>query len=250
MEATQLVALVAAAAVAGGVDAVAGGGGLITVPALLLTGLPLPQVLGTNKGQAVFGSAAALRSFWRGGHIARARVSWLFSFGFAGALVGAWLVGQLPPALLRPLVLVLLVAVAAVLALRPRLTERPRPAPAQALPRAALIAGTIGLYDGFFGPGTGTFLIVALALWLGDSLTAASAHAKVVNFGSNLAAVLLFAAQGSVLWQIALPMAVGQALGATLGARFAMRGGDRVVRRVVLVVVAALVAKLVWDSVR
>ena len=239
--------LVAAAFVAGLVDAVAGGGGLLTVPALLLTGMPLPQVLGTNKGQAVFGVAAALTSFWRAGRIDKKRVGTLFGCGFGGALLGAWLVGQLRPEVLRPLVLALLVLVAAVLAFRPKLQDRPPPPLAQVTLRAALIAGVIGTYDGFFGPGTGTFLIMALALWLGDTLIAASAHAKVVNFASNLAAVSLFAAQGQVQWRLALPMAVGQALGATVGARWAIKRGNQLVRQVVLAVVLALAAKMAWQ---
>jgi hypothetical protein len=153
----------------------------------------------------------------------------------------------IPSRVLAPLVLVLLVAVAAFLALRRNFGAEARPAPPRPLPRTVLIALVIAFYDGFFGPGTGTFLIMAFVLWLGDRMAAASANAKVVNFASNLAALALFALSGRVLWAVALPMAASQALGATLGARLVRRGGDRFVRVVVLAVVAALALKIAWD---
>ena len=250
-----LLPLCGAAFVAGVVDAIAGGGGLVTVPALLLAGLPPDLALGTNKGQAVFGAATALWRFWRWGRIDRARLVGPFVLGFTGALAGAALLLVVPNRLLRPVVLVLLVAVAAFLALRRDFgSTAPAVEPIPPTPRArrtaAGLAWVIGAYDGFFGPGTGTFLILASVRWLGDSLAAASAHAKVVNFASNLAAVLWFGAQGLVVWPIALPMAVAQASGAALGSRLVVRGGNRLVRGVVLAVVAALCAKLAWELVR
>jgi uncharacterized membrane protein YfcA len=124
-----------------------------------------------------------------------------------------------------------------------------RISPRHAALATACIALAIGAYDGFFGPGTGTFLIVAFSSLLGDSLQRASGEAKVVNFASNLAAVVLFSVRGIVLWKIALPMAAAQALGGFLGAHLAVRRGDVLVRRVVLVVVLALVVKLGRDLV-
>jgi uncharacterized membrane protein YfcA len=119
-----------------------------------------------------------------------------------------------------------------------------RPAAAWIWAVAAVIALTLGSYDGFFGPGTGTFLIIAFVTTLRLSLQQASANAKVVNFASNLAAMALFAARGLVLWKISIPMALGQFAGGTVGAQLAVKGGDRLVRRVVLGVVIALVARL------
>lgn len=242
------------ALVAGAVDAIAGGGGLLTLPALLAAGLPPDLALGTNKGQSVFGSGAALWRYARAGlvHGRMSRVT--FPAGFAGSLAGAALVAAIPPAVLRPVVLVLLVAVAVALALRPAApasaASRGAMARARPLGVAAAVAAAIGAYDGFFGPGTGTFLLFAWVLLLGVSLQEATADAKVVNFASNLAAVLLFGSRGLVVWAVALPMAAGQFAGATLGAHAAVRGGDRVVRWVVLAVVAALVAKLGADLLR
>jgi uncharacterized membrane protein YfcA len=248
--------LVVAALVAGVIDAIAGGGGLITLPALLAgtSGLPTVVALGTNKGQSVFGSGSALVAFWRAGSLDRGRARVTFPLGLVGSVAGAALVMVLPPAVLRPVVLALLVAAAAFLALRrPKAgagaaEKRAIPA-ARARAIAAAIALVMGAYDGFFGPGVGTFLIVAFVGLLGEPLHRASGDAKVVNFASNLAAVAAFASRGAIIWRIALPMAAAQLVGGTIGAQIAVRGGERVVRRVVLVVVAGLVAKLAWDMV-
>lgn len=247
--ALQIGLLCAAALTAGMVDAIAGGGGLISLPALLSTGLPPHVALGTNKGQSVFGAFAALVRFWRAGLIRRELAAVTFPLGLVGALLGAGLVLLLRPEVLKPVVLVLLVVVAVFLALRrgPPPGVRPEPPLARMRALGAVIALLIGVYDGFFGPGTGTFLIIAFSGLLGHGLTRASADAKVVNFATNLAAVALFSWRGLVLWHVALPMALAQFTGAWVGAHFAVRGGDRLVRRVVLVVVVALVLKLGRD---
>ncbi|MEI8257484.1 MAG: TSUP family transporter, partial [Deltaproteobacteria bacterium] len=211
-------------------------------------GLPPHIALGTNKGQSVWGSGAATAAFWRAGSLDRKRARFTFPLGFVGSWLGAEAVLHVPSATLRPLVLVLLVAVAAFLTFRGNTPARAEPlAGPQADLRAAVLAITVGAYDGFFGPGTGTFLIIGYVLLLGSSMTRASGDAKVVNFASNLAAVIRFGLRGTVLWQIALPMAVGQFAGGWLGAHLAVKGGDKVVRRVVLGVVAALVVKLARD---
>jgi len=250
MPTPQTVGVLALVAVAAGtVDAIGGGGGLLTVPALLAVGLPPQLALGTNKGQSVFGSLAALANFARAGLVSWKRVRWTMPLGFVGALLGATVVLRLRPEVLRPLVLGLLLAAGAFLAL-----ARPKEGTAQvtrvAQGLAALLALGVGFYDGFFGPGTGTLLVVGFAALLSLPLRRASAEAKAVNAASNLAAMPLFAAKGAVLWQLALPMALGQLLGGWLGAHLAIRGGDRLVRFVVLAVVLALVAKLTSDTFR
>ncbi|MBF5045097.1 TSUP family transporter [Aggregicoccus sp. 17bor-14] len=245
----QLLLLCFAALCAGIVDAIAGGGGLITLPVLLSTGLPPHLALGTNKGQSVFGSFAALVRFSRGGMVDGGLARWTFPLGLVGSLLGAALVLALKPEVLKPLVLVLLIAVAVFLTFRraPPPGGHPQPPRQRLLAIGALVALAIGAYDGFFGPGTGTFLIIAFSGLLGRTLSRASADAKVVNFASNLAAVGLFASRGVVLWQYALPMAAAQFTGAWIGAHLAVRGGDRFVRIVVLGVVLALVLKLGHD---
>jgi uncharacterized membrane protein YfcA len=245
-ETLGLLALVAL--VAGMIDAIAGGGGLLTFPALIAVGLPPHIALGTNKGQSVFGSSVSLATFARAGKVSKRRAMAAFPAGFGGALVGARLVLFVPPTVLRPVVMVLLVMVAAFLAFRKRgaISKARVPERFHVL-ASGLVGFVMGAYDGFFGPGTGTFLIIAGVALLGESLTEATANAKVVNFASNLASVVLFAIKGVILWKVSFSMAVGQLLGSVLGARVAMRGGERVIRFVVLAVVSALVIRLGWD---
>jgi uncharacterized membrane protein YfcA len=244
----QLCLLLLAALGGGVVDAIAGGGGLIVLPALLAVGVPPQLALGTNKGQGVFGTCAALIRFARAGMVDWRRARATFPAALAGAAMGALLVLVLSSAVLRPLVLVLLVLVAVALALRPATPpQRAARPPRHDLAIAAAIAFGLAAYDGFFGPGTGTFLIFAFVFFFSAPMAHASADAKVVNVASNLAALVTFAWRGAVLWKIALPMAAAQFAGGTLGAHLAVRGGDRRVRKVVLAVVLALVVKLGYD---
>lgn len=241
-----LALLVLAAFGAGFVDAIAGGGGLLTVPALLSAHLPAHLALGTNKGQASFGAVSSAASFWRRDGIDRERAPLTFACGFFGALSGAWLLLSLRPEPLRPVVIVLLVLAAAIVLVRPR-AARAGIAESKRLVATVGACFVLGAYDGFFGPGVGTMLIVAFTLIHGESATRASGNAKVVNLASNLASLGVFTVKGTVLWGIALPMAAGNALGAAAGSRAALRRGDRFVRAVMLVVVAALVVKLFVD---
>jgi uncharacterized membrane protein YfcA len=232
---------------AGVIDAIAGGGGLITFPALLTSGLPAHVALGTNKGQSVFGSAAALLRYARAGLVDREQAKATFPAGFIGALAGAALVLLFPPSVLRPVVLVMLVGAAAFVAQLRDVAPRSAVPSDKARLLATAIALVIGTYDGFFGPGCGTFLFVAFVGLLGATVARATADAKVVNFASNLASVIVFSIRGVVVWKLALPMAAGQALGAWTGAHMAVKVGPPLIRRVVLLVVLALVARLGYD---
>ena len=243
-----IVLLALAAFFAGTVDAIAGGGGLVTVPALLASGLDTRLVYGTNKGQSVWGSGAALFAYWRAGQVDTRQALFAFPLGLVGAALGALLVLQIDKDALRPIAIVLLIAASVVFVIK----KPTRDTTDRALDRpwvAAALAFVIGAYDGFFGPGTGTFLIVGFVALCGKSLTHATADAKVVNFASNLASLVTFAASGTVVWSIALPMAAGQLLGGVLGARLAIKGGSRLIRVVVVVVTGALVLRLVLQLV-
>jgi uncharacterized membrane protein YfcA len=240
------------ALIAGTLDAIAGGGGLITVPALL--SLPSLRnqphlVLGTNKGQSVFGSGASLARFHGGGLVDRSRALPAFLLGLAGSFLGARLTLAISPDQLKPIVVTIVALAALYITFRRRggpkhVARRPHPR------LAAASAFLIGGYDGFIGPGTGTFLIIAFVALLGDSLARASANAKVVNFASNLAALGIFAWNGKILWAYALPMAAAQLAGGSLGAHFAVRVGDRLVRQAVFLVSLSLLVKVVYDLVR
>ncbi len=245
-----ILALTAVAATAGLVDAIAGGGGVLTVPALLAAGLPPHLALGTNKGCSTWGTAAATVTFARKGRLRARRAMLGFAAGGVGALLGARLQLAFDNDALRPIVLVLLVVVAIALALKRAPAGASPTARARPVVLASAIALALGVYDGFFGPGTGTFLIVAEVTFLHATLSEATADAKPVNLGSNVVSLATFALSGTVLWRVAIPMALGTVLGGALGARIVMKGGDRLVRLVVIGVALLLVAKLSVDLVR
>jgi uncharacterized membrane protein YfcA len=234
---------------AGTVDAIAGGGGLITLPALLMAGLPPHVALGTNKGQSVWGSGAALVAFWRAKRIDKRQAAFAFPLGLLGAFLGAQIVLLVDRDALRPVVIAMLIGAAVLLVIKKPARDEDASAEKRTryLVLAAILAFLIGGYDGFFGPGTGTFLIVGFVALCGKSLTNATADAKVVNFASNLASCIAFGIAGTIAWAVALPMAAGQLAGGIVGARLAIKGGAKLIRIMVLVVSGALVAKLAWD---
>ncbi len=243
-----IAALAGVSFLAGFVDAIAGGGGLLTLPALLAAGLPPHAALATNKGQAAFGAVSSATSFWmKDGVDRRPRAPVGFITALIGSVVGAIVVLHVDPKPLKPIIVGLLV-VAALFVLWPKKRRDVSP---HAVSRwmTAPVGLALGFYDGFFGPGVGSLLIVAFVLVYGDALTRASGNAKIANLGSNVGALALFAASGAVRFGIALPMAASNAVGAFLGARVAIRRGDGFVRVVVLVVVSALLAKVTWDIV-
>jgi len=240
------VLLVIVAGAAGFVDAIAGGGGLLTLPALLIAGLPPHLAMGTNKGQSVFGSGTALIRYAHSPLLDRTRVIEGFPSALVAGAIGTVMVMQVPPKALSVVVMVLLVAVAIFMIVR-----KPAPGGQGRIRRAwwvaAIVAAVIAGYDGFFGPGTGTFLIMAyVALWH-DPLDAASANAKVVNFGSNLSSVIVFGLGGLVAWKVAVPMAVAQIIGGYAGAHLTVRRGQGLVRWLVVAVSLALVIRMAWQ---
>lgn len=253
MEAVFVV-LGAAAFVAGLVDAVVGGGGLIQIPALF-SAFPssLPATLfGTNKLASVVGTCSAAIQYAR-----RVAIPWRVALpGAAAAFVGAWFgakaVAYLSPAVLRPLILVLLVLVAAYTFVRKDFGTAPGALPVGANPalRAISIGGVIGFYDGFFGPGTGSFLIFLFVRWLHMDFLGASVTAKIVNVSTNVAAIGFFALNVDLLWKIAGVMALCNLSGALVGSGLALRHGAPFVRRLFLVVVCALIGKMLYDLLR
>jgi uncharacterized membrane protein YfcA len=243
--------LCAFAFLAGFIDAVAGGGGLVQVPALfvLMPGVPAATLLGTNKFASIWGTLLATYQYSR-----QVPMEWRATLPTcAAALVfgylGAQVVAIVPTGFLRPLVLVLLVAVLAYTLIRkdlgalhaPRLTHRAQ------LWVGLATGAVIGFYDGFFGPGTGSFLIIAFVGLFGFSFLAASASAKVVNVITNGAALAFFTTHGHVLYAVAVPMALCNVAGSWVGTRLALRLGSRFVRIVFVVVVSALIARYAWD---
>ena len=244
----QVALLCGAALIGGTVDAISGGGGLFTVPVLLAVGLPPHMVLGTNKGQSTFGSFAATLRYRHAGMIDRRTAAISFPLAVVGSISGAALALYLKPGVLRPIVMVLLILAALLIAsgrIRPR--EGAAPTGLGSARLIAAIALALGAYDGFFGPGAGTFIIAAYVMLLHLPLSRATAEAKVLNFASNFTAMVLFASRGAVLWSVAIPMALAQLVGGFLGAHMVVRGGDRYVRGAVLVVAIAVVAWIAKD---
>lgn len=238
--------LFAAALAAGLIDAIAGGGGLIALPALLMTGLPVPLALGTNKLQSLFGSSMAAVHYARHGVVDWRRCRLGIALTFSGALVGAWTVQRIDTSQLALVIPWLLVVILVYTIFRPEIGRETR-APVMSERAFWLLAGLgLGFYDGFFGPGTGSFWTIALVLLLGQNFMAATGHTKVMNAASNLAALALFIAAGRVHWAAGGVMAVGQIAGARMGAGLVVKKGARFVRPVFLTIVTLTIARLAY----
>jgi uncharacterized membrane protein YfcA len=238
-------ALTAVAVLTGFIDAIAGGGGLIMMPALLFAGLPPLQALGTNKLQSMFGTASALRNYWRSGLVSVVGNRIAIAAVFIGAAAGCLIVQLIDARLLRLLIPLLLVAAAFYVLVSPRMTDddaHQRVSPSGYAP----VGGAIGFYDGFFGPGTGTFFTTTLVGLRGFGLTRATAVTKLFNFTSNVASVLVFALGGQVLWLLGLSMAAGAMLGGWLGSQTALKFGARLIRPLLVALSLALTARLLW----
>jgi uncharacterized membrane protein YfcA len=246
--------LLAAAFAAGWIDAVSGGGGLLQLPALLLA---LPdedpaRALGTNKLSSIMGTSASALTYVRRTTLDLRTAAPMALAAFAGSALGATLASSLPAAAFRPVILVLLVVAWTWTLLRPSMgrEEQLRWGGGRRHRIAAVVGGAvIGCYDGLLGPGTGAFLIVLLVSGLGYSFLRASATAKIVNVGTNVAALIVFGITGSVIWLLGLVMGTANLAGGILGARMAISRGSGFVRAVFLVVVAVLICRLAWDVV-
>jgi uncharacterized membrane protein YfcA len=251
---SEVLLLCSFAFLAGLVDAVAGGGGLIQVPALFAVypSAPPSLLLGTNKLSSIAGTAmATLRYGWS------VPIRWkviLPAAGVAGAgaLIGAKAVTLLDPVFLRPMVLVMLVVVAIYTLTRRHLGQAisaPRTLSLEA-PGVALLGGIVGFYDGFFGPGAGSFLVFGLVRFFGYDFLGATATSKVLNLATNFGALVLFATTDNVLYAVGLPMAMCNIAGGLLGAHMAISRGSGFVRSMFLVVVVALMVKIAFDLIR
>lgn len=241
-----LALLMAVAFLAGTIDAIAGGGGLLTIPALLAAGLPPVSAIATNKLQSSFGTGGAVVAFARKGHIDFRRFALPALASLLGSALGAWILTRVDPEVLSGLIPVLLIVMAGYFLLAPKTTDEDRHV--RAGPALLLVmAAVIGCYDGFFGPGTGSFFITALVAVFGLGLTRAVAHAKLLNFASNVAGLAMLIAGGHVVWVIGLSMAVASIAGGQTGAHLAIRFGAGAVRPLLIVICLALTAKLLAE---
>jgi uncharacterized membrane protein YfcA len=244
----QLGIMFATGLVAGFVDSIAGGGGLITIPVLLSFGLAPQDALGTNKLQATFGSGSAAWHYAAAGTVPLGDCIRGFIICFIGAALGTLAVQRVDPSFLRRAIPVLLICVAMYTILKPKLGEQDLH-PRMSRSSFDLLFGlVIGFYDGFFGPGTGTFWTMAYMLWLGFNMTRATGYTKVMNFSSNLSSLLFFFIGGNVLLVPGLVMGVGQLLGARIGARMVVAKGTRFIRPIFLTMVLAITGKMLYEN--
>ena len=247
MASTTFALLGIVALVAGFVDSIAGGGGLLCLPALLLAGLDPVTALATNKLQGSFGTASATYAFWRKDalHPQRHLLSVLTVFVAAGAGVAA--VAIAPKQLLLGMMVPLLIIIALYFALTPRMSDvesKPR------FPAGVFtfgLAPAIGFYDGIFGPGTGSFFMLALVSLFGVGLIEATGRTKLFNFTSNIAALLMFVLAGKIFWTLGLVMGVAQFVGAQIGSHLAIKNGGKIIRPLLVIVCLAMATKLLLD---
>lgn len=235
--------LMGVAFVAGAIDALAGGGGLLTIPALMAAGIPPVNALATNKLQSSFGTASAVYAFARNGRIDFRRFLKPALAAFAGSVLGAWTLQRIDPGFVEGLIPVLLILMVLYFLVAPKASEEDRHS---RLGPAALtgIVAAIGFYDGFFGPGTGSFLTTALVALFGMGLVSATAHTKFLNLASNLAALIALIIGGKVLWVVGLMMAISSVAGGQVGAHLALRVGGQVIRPLLITMSLLLTAKL------
>ncbi len=236
-----------AAFFAGLIDSIAGGGGLISLPVLLSVGVPPQIALGTNKLQGTLGSFTAALYYWRKKIIdlrdAKSGAVWTM----IGAAAGAWAVQQIDAEILKDIIPALLFCIAVYTILTPSLGKAQKKAILHAEIFFFVFGLLLGFYDGFFGPGVGAFWAIAFVLLLGYDLQRATGYTKVMNFVSNIIALIVFAAGGSIWYSYGLVMGIGQMFGARIGALFAVKKGVAVIRPLYIIVVVATIAKLLYS---
>jgi uncharacterized protein len=247
MELDTLALLALVGLVAGFVDSIAGGGGLLALPSLLLAGLDPVSALATNKLQGTFGTASATHTFWKKGLLNPSQHKAEILTVFVGAALGVLTIAYVPTKLLQGLMPILLIAVAIYFAVSPKLSvqgSNPKLGPAVF---AFALAPAIGFYDGIFGPGTGSFFMLALVSLFGLGVIEATGRTKLFNFTSNIASLLMFVFAGKIIWLVGLTMGIAQLIGAQLGARVAIANGVKVIRPLLILVCCAMAIKLLLD---
>jgi uncharacterized protein len=234
--------------VAGFIDAIAGGGGLLALPSLLLAGLDPVSALATNKLQGSFGTASASHTFWKKGLLNPGAHKTESATVFCGAALGVLAVAHAPIQMLQSVMPVMLILVAIYFALAPKLSvDRSIPKLSSGV-FAFFVAPLIGFYDGIFGPGTGSFFMLALVALFGLGVVEATGRTKLLNFTSNIAALLMFILGGKIIWAVGLSMGVAQLIGAQLGARAAIANGAKIIRPLLVLMCLGMAIKLYMNA--
>jgi len=233
---------------AGGLDAIAGGGGLIALPVLLATGLGPTEALATNKLQGSFGTFSSSLYFVRHGLVKPGDIIVLIVCTFTGSVTGTLLVQFLGSSFITRIMPILLIFAALYFWFGPVIREKEQQARIGFGLFAITVGFAIGFYDGFFGPGAGTFFTLGFVALLGFNLIQATAHTKILNFTSNIASLLFFAAGGYVVWELGLVMAAGQLIGGRIGARLVHRKGTYLIRPIIVIVCILISLKLLFGG--
>lgn len=233
---------------AGFIDSIAGGGGLISLPALLFSGLPPAAAIATSKFQSGFGAFSAALKFAKSGQFDWTKIKIPLLFSFAGAAVGSVFVQFLSNSFLINIIPVLLFISAMYFLFSPNLGKVDGAERISQKAYSSMVVPSIGFYDGFFGPGTGSFFALSFVSLRGFNLLKATAHTKALNFASNLAAIIFFTLGGQVVWSIGLVMAAGQFIGANLGARFVLRRGTAIIKPVLVLSSLAITLSVIYKS--
>ncbi len=244
----QLLGLFVLALVAGTIDAMAGGGGLLTVPGLMATGIPPISALATNKMSAIFSPLSATWHFWRSGRIAIGKRWRPAMLSLLGAACGAAGLSFIDPGVLKALVPFLLIGICGWLLLSEDLGKTPGEARLSFAVTSMTLIPLVAAYDGFFGPGTGTFFALGLVGLAGFTLDQATIEAKLYNLMSNLGALLFFLAKGHVVWPFAIVMACGMVTGGAIGARLVLKHGTGLIRPLLIVMSLAMSLRLLWQN--
>jgi len=243
-----LAILFVVALLAGFIDSIAGGGGLLTVPALLAVGIPPAQALATNKLQAMGGSFSASLYFVRRKAVNLASMKGMIALTFVGAVTGSLLVQHINTELLRHMLPFLVISIGIYFLVSPKIGAVDGKRRLSPWPFAMIGGGCLGFYDGFFGPGAGSFYALAFVTLCGFNLAKATAHAKVLNFTSNLGGLLFFIVGGKVLWALGLVMLLGQVIGARMGAHMVLTKGQSMIRPMLVIVSFVMSSKLLYDN--
>ncbi len=244
----MLVLLAFAAGFAGFIDAMAGGGGLITMPALLLAQIPPVQALATNKLQSSFGSFSASIKMIRSQHANPYAMRTMLVTCFLGSVAGTLLLYLLPPNALEIIIPIVIAVICLYFLFAPALNDEPQKPKISNAAWTYICTPILGFYDGYLGPGAGMFYTMAQVYMRGKSVLQATAHAKLLNFASNIASLAVFIAGGKVVWVVGACMIFGQIVGGYLGASVAIKGGSKLIRMVIVCVCLVMLASYVWQK--
>ncbi len=249
MDFIKYIILFAAGFSAGFIDSIAGGGGLITLPVLLGIGLPPHQALGTNKFQSSFGSFTSSYYYIKKGVVDFKDARLGIVFTFIGAAIGVFTVQQVKPGALNYIIPIMLTGIIIYTFLTPKLGELDKKSKLKKMPFYFIFGLALGFYDGFFGPGTGSFWAIAFVTMLGFNLTKATGYTKVMNFTSNIVSFALFTLGGFVVFEAGILMAFGQILGAKTGSSLVIKNGSKFIRPVFITIVILTTLKIIYDRI-